>query len=555
MSKEPLSLFHEHLLLFLQNDLREKKKREGWDETVDSEIRSYRDLLSHSIRGSEPLKLQEIIEKYELLFKRRGPVHLEHKILEAFPEAEMKRLGFTPLRIVRGLPRLFCKNAPVLVSKIHPAFSHLPSLKRAALAKPLYSMYAGETLPKDAKVAILALPGADAYLAEDMAHQMKQAFASLEVRVALFPGMENERELRGFDLLLQLSPQITDAVKKILTLDDPRPLPKVERIASQGFPNQAAHPMGLHFLQRGIFIKSFRTTALESDASAIHEIEANRKEKRFFFAHLSSQTGVFVYMHALFKSLEWDNKEIDLCIPNAKPFLDYFESRHAGNLPVLEKSYQISKITLCIGSESRSFDLSPIGKTVRIFLPDRLSDAELSRLLLLSEDFIGVSECNGFSSAVSANKGFFYDPSTLSTSFVKDLSALAENRIAPHRSTLSILRLYTKVFEQQCKLQDNEWVDEISIQCEEIPPLLELAEKIGFYLQDPDALAGFKKLNRLIAKEHSCNAFLFHLVQRAVCHRRRPQIACLEEDAVSKFIQNEISLSHFVQHLQDAFLS
>ncbi len=190
-----------------------------------------------------------------------------------------------------------------------------------------------------------------------------------------------------------------------------------------------------------------------------------------------------------------------------------------------------------------------------MFQPDRLSAADRNRFLLLSEDFLGVSECGGFSDAVSANKGFFYDPATVSPSFVKDLIALAENRIAPHRSTLSILRLYTKVFEEQCKPQNNEWVDEILIQCEEMPPLVELAEKIGLYLQDPDALAGFKKLNRLIAKEYSCNAFLRHLVQRAVCHRRRPEIGCLEEDGVSKFIQNEISLSHLVQHLQDAFLS
>lgn len=580
MSKETLSLFHEHLLLFLQDDLHQKK-REGWDERLDSEVRSYRDLLSQAMRGHAPLRLQEIVEKYKHLFEERGPVHLEHKILEAFPDQEMKRLGLPPLRMYRGLPRLFCKTAPALQSRIHPAFSHLPSLKYAALAKALYSMYAHVPVPKDAKAAILARVGAASF-GEEIHHLFKQAFPFLEIRTVLFGGAqtpEDLRYLRNFDLLLQIGSEdseISEAVKQIILIDDPRPQPIVESISRSSSCGEirplrpSVHSMGLHFLDRGIFLPSFRTTTLadlENPAllkwvfGAIgacpgpQEIEEVRKRRRFFLSRLSSQDGVFVYLHALLKSLEWDNKEIDICIPDPIPFVEYFRSRLALEKPLLENNYKVGKIVVSLGAQTASIDISPEGKTVRLLSPDRLSGADLNRLLLLSEDFTGISDDAGFSGAVSANKGFFFDPSSANRSFVKDLIALAENRIAAHRSTLSILRLFTKVYEHQLRMDGAQWVDENSIQCEEKESLLEIAEKIGLYLQDPDALAGFKKLNHLIAKEHSCNGFFLQMLQRAVSHRRHPEVACSEEEAVSKFTQSQISLAHLSEHLRDSFLS
>jgi hypothetical protein len=367
-----------------------------------------------------------------------------------------------------------------------------------------------------------------------MAAGLRQAFGSLDVRLA---AREDERELRGFDLLLQVSPE-EEAIKRILALDDPRPLPIVEEFGREA--------MGLHFLDRGLFLKSFRPSALTDleKAPAFHEIG---REKRFFYASLASKTGVFVYLHALFKSLEWDGKEIDLCIPDEKALLAYIQARLIANQPILEKSYGISTIALEMGSKTNVLEISPKGKSVRIFSE--------GVDLVHSEYFTAATGIDGFADAVAANKGFFYDPGTISHSFVKDLTALAENRIAAHRSTVSILRLFTKVYQQESNPEEGEWVDELSIQSEEKAPLLEMAEKIGIYLQDPDALAGFKKLNRLIAKEHSCNTFLLHLVQRAVCHRRRPRVALLEEEAVTKFTLNQIPISYLVQHIQDAFLS
>jgi len=538
MPKEPLSLFHEHFLLFLQEELQRKKSQEGWDEKIDLDLSSYRDLLSQMIRGQEPLRLEEILGRHKQLFEERGPVHLELKLLEAFPELEMKRLGLPPLRMYRGLPRLYCQNGPALSCRIDPAFSHLPSLKKVALAKPLYALYAPVEVSKSAKVALLAQSDADAWLASRIAHLFQGSFG---LDVHLFS--EKLEAYSGFDLLLQIgSDEDLGSSEQLL------------RAGSKARLNSGRHHLGLHLLERGIFILPPDLEGTPLLSPTLLEMEASRKTRRLFLARLTSPSGVFVYLHALLKSLEWDTREIDICVPDARAFVDYFAGRLQENLPLLEKSYGVGKLFFAFDGKAACQEFQPQGKTLRISSLN-LSDGEMGRLMTLSDDFTAISDERGFSEAVSANKGFFFEPSAQSFSLLKDLIALAENRLAAHRSTLNLLRLFWRVYEHPLRLQEGKWVDEFSIQCEEKEPLLEVAEKIGLYLQDPDALAGFKKLNRLIAKEHSCNAFLLQMVQRAVCHRLHPEIAGYEEEAVSKFILNQMPIAHLVEHLRDAFIS
>ncbi len=593
MSKEPLSLFHEHLLLFLQDDLHQKKNVEGWDEATDPEIRSYRDVLSKAMHNAAPLPLQDIIERYKHIFEQRGPVHLEHKILEAFPQQGMLQLELPPLHMYRGLPRLYRnEGSPSLFSRIKPDFSHLPSLKRTALAKSLYSLYAQEPLPKDAKVVLLTGSdnSSDYPLAIEGVQILKNAFPFLELSLIVFKstgallkcdakqliwdGSDSLlHDLRGMDLILQMptdQPMIDRLSYQIEAMDDPRPLPKFETLQRHDrekfCSSPTSHNMGLHFLEKGVFPRQTTNRAFSEleNESMMHwlfgqlcpgslEIEEYRRKNRFFLSRLTSQSGIFVYLHALCKSLEWDSKAIDLCVPDAEPFINYFQSRFDQNKELLGSSCKIARITLCIGSNTATWELQPEGKTLRILSPSSISYYDIRRLLAFSEDFTGISDEDSFSEVIAANKGFFFEPSSHNRYLIKDLIALAENRISPHRSTLGILRLFMKVFEHHLASSDKgEWIDEVSIQCQEKMPLEEIAEKIGLYLQDPDALAGFKKLNYLIAKENSCNDFFQEIVRRALCHRRKPQIARLEEEAVLKFIANQIPLSHLVFQLKDA---
>src|SRR5690606_9385549 len=129
----------------------------------------------------------------------------------------------------------------------------------------------------------------DVHLAEEMMRQLREAFASLDVRLST---AVEESELRGFDLLLQITPDEA-AIERILALDDPRPPPKVERFGWR--------KMGLHFLDKGLFLRSQRGATL-FDWEKTGDLHETGRERRLFYASLSSPAGVFVYLHALFKS-------------------------------------------------------------------------------------------------------------------------------------------------------------------------------------------------------------------------------------------------------------
>ena len=74
--------------------------------------------------------------------------------------------------------------------------------------------------------------------------------------------------------------------------------------------------------------------------------------------------------------------------------------------------------------------------------------------------------------------------------------------------------------------------------------------KIGAALQDPDCLAGFKKLNWIIAGEYPFNDFLCHLIQRELCHRTNPKTAAIEEEAIHPFVEGIATLPQVIEDLK-----
>ena len=280
------------------------------------------------------------------------------------------------------------------------------------------------------------------------------------------------------------------------------------------------------------------------------EISQYRQKHRFFLAYLYSQAGIFVYLHALLKSLENDPKDIDLCIPDSAKILSYFEQRIEAKLDPIEKSYQIQRIVFHIGSHMAVWKLDSAGKTLRILCPDKLGSSDFQRLIAFSEEFVACRGDQSLSEAVSHNKCFFYDPRDHSRFFLKDLIALAQNRITHYPSSVEVFRLFAKVLEHHLPEEAGEWVDEIIIQQQKMD-LLEIAEAIGRHLLNPKTFAGFKKLNRILIEEHSCNEFILHLVQRAICHRYHPDIEKIEEKELACFICKEQSFSSVVDSINN----
>jgi hypothetical protein len=573
MAQEPLSTFHEHLLLFIQEELQKKKNFMGWDEVIDSDLCSFRDTLSRAIRGSLPARLDELLECYQEL-SMRGPIHLDHKLLEAFPQ----------LRMGRGLPRLYKRDQPA-ISKLKRHFSDLPSLKRTIAAKSIYACYRSRPVPIDARISLLTRVMADGwgdyYAALRTAILIRRAFPFLEIHlfaiaertlpkgqtslgtVAIQPWTASQdqlRCLRSSDLILEIPtvhPERDEWKQKMEALDDPRPLPKWESVGEYGFkesewfhPETRNHSMGLHFLEKGILIREPLSVPSVIQFENHSIAEWFNHERHFYLAYLYSDAGMFIYLHALLKSLEQDERDIDICLPDEGAFLQFLRGRVGKG--ILEKNYQVRRIVIQTREHVTILELAKTGKELRLISSGPLSQHDFQVLLHLSEDFAACRGDQSFSDVVSQDRGFFYDPRDHSRYFLKDLIALAENRIASHRSTLGILRLFAKVLEKNLPQGEGEWVDEIELQREESMSLIEIAEAMGSYLQDPDAIVGFKKINQILRDETSCNAFLIHLVQRAVCHRRHPHIGLLEEEELLSFAHNQKSLSQLLVNLKQA---
>lgn len=597
MSQESSNQFHEQLLFFLQSELIQKKKQEGWDDRFDVDLREYHNQLSQAIRSSALMPLDEIIDRHQYLFSYRGPIHLEQKILQAFNDKEMTGLNLKPVRIYRGLPRQYCKNQ-MSFSKIKAHFSYLPDLLRKVASKPLFSLYSNTKVPMDAKIALICDVFSDGlgdyYASYETAKLIQNSFPGIDLRIfgisekkmtgdgKIFASEwvnsdDQLQYLASCDLILQMptrSIKIEEIRKNVQTQSHSSSQPIWETVGEYGFvdsdwfhPQTDAYCMGLHFLEVGILTRSDASQFLakdlqnkdllewlfgiSNDAPVLDEscIAKYRQNHRFFLGYLYSYAGTFVYLHALCKSLENDSKDIDVCIPDSAKLFAYFDQRLKEGKDILEKGYRIRSIEIHIDQHVAEWKMGEEGKVLRILCPGALQADDFRRLLALSEDFVAMRGNQSLSECISHNKSFLYDPRDHSRYFVKDLIALAENCIPEYRTTLEVIRLFSKILEYNLPSEEGDWIDEIAIQRQEPMELITIAEKMGEVLKDPKTLLGFKKLNKTLIAEHSCNDFLKHLVQRTLYHRRHPEMVLLEKKAMDQFVKGEQPFSFVIEQL------
>jgi hypothetical protein len=595
-----LSPFHAELLGFLKKEVALKAAALGFDEAADPELRKLQKSLEDAALGSSEgeLTLSEIVAHYQTLFDVRGPLHLEKKLIASFSDMKADRL-----RIYRGLPRLFRKEAPA-VSRIKNHFTNLRTLRRLAAEKAIFRLYAGMS-PKEAKVSLFSWVLGDGwgdYIAGlESIEILREKFGEdLQIGwVVLFPKRlgsppapkaakthliyydqecpvtsikgEALEILRTSDLVLQIPTfypsfeELKAAVEAIPFYKDP---PQWISIGEYGFlesewyhPESKNRSMGLHFLEKGILVKPAPSTGasfskIESpellqwmfgaQTPTLERIEQVNNERHFYLAYLTSPIGGAVYLHALAKAHEGDRKGIDLCVPDIGWLIRHIESQTRLGLPVLE----LEGISVELYFQGKVVPLLEIAKTkkIRIFCPPALSPSDFHLLMQLGGEFAAVRGNQSFSEAVSANKGFFFDGREHARYFLKDLLALAESRIGPHKSTLEVLRGTMSAFLYNLPENVGDWVEETHFH--ERQPWKEIALKIGTALQDPDCLSGFKKLHRIIAAEHSFNEYLSHLVQRELATRAHPEIAAIEEEAVRPFLEGSLPFSEAMANLQ-----
>lgn len=520
--------------------------------------------------------VSEIIASYhELLGGGSAPLHLEKVLSEAFPARDFLDLGLARYypKVYRGLPREYLKDQPAQ-SRIKREFSYLAHLKRQAASKALFSLYSEEKDTGQVVVFTWVMPDGlgDFFAAVEAMRLLKARLPYLEIRLIALVHESMIAQLHAPEGTLVVS-HLDKPTLKILKSADlvvqlPTFYPRTEEIMKQtpksrwegvgeyGFsesphfsPRSGRFCMGLHFLEKGILTRKPSVGTWDE----VHNSKLkswHRKENRFYLAYLATSVGGGIYLHSLLKSLENDPLDVDLCTPELSWFFQFVERQQKMNRPLLEWDMGVGAIEIYVEDKRCSIRLKDEGKTVRLLCPGLLSQSDFRQLLALSGDWVAVRGNQSFSDAVSQQKAFFYDGMGHSFSFVKDWVALGFSRIGSYANALGCLQGMLQTIRYQASEQDEEWVDETYFQ--ELEDWTTIALQMGLALQEPSTLEGFKKLAEIVTSECSANAFLCHLVKRALCHQKHPRIAKCEEEVVGQFVKENIGFKEMIVTLKSA---
>lgn len=583
MQESSLGQFHSELLKFLKMQVENRIEDHGLDPAYDIELKSLLKGLSPA-STDQALQLNEIIDNYQHLFNDKGPVYLEKVVMEAFPVKDFVKLGlgrYYP-RMYRGLPRLYHRDFPTQ-SHIKKPFTHLPSLKKQAVSRALYSLYS--KVPAVGTVTLFTWiinDGLGDYVAAiEVMMLLEACFPALDVR---FVGLVHEKlalklkwpensilieykkdcpldlinkealkTLRESDLIIQLPtyyPHFDELLKKLKKKRSKNKMPKIQSIGEYGFlesnwfhPKSGNTSLGLHFLEKGILIRKPLKACwdmVENEWLKSHLRDGNH----FYLAYLSSPIGGAIYLHSLLKSLEHDDQGIDLCVPDLNWFFKFVEKQKQANKTVLEWDLGISAIEIYFEEHFHSIPVSETGKKLRLLCPGSISQNDFRALLSLSGNWVGVRGNQSFSEAISQGKAFFYDGREHSRYFIKDLQAMAENRIGGYPGALECIRGIANGFVYNLPVQEEDWVDETFFQT--IEEWTVIALNIGLSLQDPETYVGYRHLSQIIIQERSANHFICHLVQRAFLHRKYPELEQKEAENLGKFVSGVDTFEEFI---------
>lgn len=584
----------------LRNLLQKELLKQCNPDELDALGKSYFQLLQNkSSSEEEKISFSEIIEKSQDLSRSFSPI--EKVLMDSFDRKEFEeldRLRYFP-KIIRGIPRVYHKAHPAR-SHIKKNFAHLPSLKRLASDKALFSFYEKVRVDREAKITlftwVISDGLGDCMAAQETAKLIKERFPECELQqIVLMPKQwasypldpciripyETETqpsiiphaalvELRTSDLILFLPtfyPHTLQLIERMKAMSATVPMPKMEFLGEYGYlesswfhPRTGNRSMGLHFLEKGILIRKTHSASFSeikneqllqllfnTSSPGPLEIEEYLKGNHFYLAYLTTVAGGAVYLQALLKSLEHDRKGIDLCVPDMGWLIQWMEKENGNLIPPI---FSVQKIEIWFDGKCHIIPVANEGKRVRILCCGALAKEDFRALVLLSGEFIAVRGNQSFSEAVSANKVFFYDGKEHVRYLIKDLLGLSENRIAAHRNALTVFRGMGKAFLHNLPEEEGEWVEETHFQEKE--EWTQIALEIGLALQDPDAIAGLKKLNRILAEEYSCSDFLGHLVQRAICHKSHPEIERVEKTQIDLFASHHQSFGSAAKTIRRA---
>lgn len=586
-----LSPFHKEMFSFLRRH-------------VDDRAGQIPASLEEAMKEGTALDLDQVVsDVHKILGEGEGA--LEWRWISSISQNEFNELGLKFPRIYRGLPRLYHRDDPSR-SIIRENFRNLSALKKGLIDRAIVSLYEGVKLKGPFQITLLVwvIPDGlgDWIAAVETAEMIRGAIPEANVQIlAVTPRAipkissiptqivhyekmgtahafteEQVRMLRESDLILQIPTYFPDTktlLQRVAQLPSLRPAPMIEQIGEYGYlesswfhPKTENRSMGLHALEKGILIKEIppcEFSDLESQelleslfgtkGPSKEEIGKYRSSHRFHLAYLFSPKGGAIYLHSLLKRWEKEGRDIDLCSPDLGWLIGWIEERQGKGLPIILSQLGVREVEIVLRGNRHVLKIGEKGKRVRIFSPAGLVSSDMKKLIFLSDDWVAVRGDQSFSEAVSAGKSFFYDGREHARYFVKDLAALASNRLS-FGPTLQIFQAMREAFLWNLPEEKGEWVDETHFQREEKRDWEALALEIGASLQNPKSAIGFKKLSKILREEHSFNPFITALVRRRLFHRINPIIGADEGQLLELFGKGAVSFTALVKNLRDKLL-
>jgi hypothetical protein len=285
--------------------------------------------------------------------------------------------------------------------------------------------------------------------------------------------------LREADLIIQLPtyyPKTEQFLSMLHSWPSKRPIPKYVFLGEYGWTGQPnfANCMGLHPQEKGILI----------DTSLCFKRTLPRDGPRFNLAYTRTETGGYLYLYGLLRSLASDSRDIEIAFFDMKNMLE--------NVPKLFSTpkWGIKEVHILYRNCFTKIPLAPEGKTVTLQHHDPLSHSQFLHFLSQTEDLFGCTGDCSISEAISSDCMYWIDPLPHKTAFVKHLLALAILR-APDAA---------------------EWI-ELMLPTPHLPSLEARGERIAILLADPHTREAVQRLSQLIRSEYCANRFLCSLVQ------------------------------------------
>lgn len=546
-------LFYDQLLRFLETkacvQLYKKKK-------PSSEYLPFAQLLKNLKKKQDLSTLEKLIEKYHDLEREEDPALLELALMNDFSSKELKRVRTIP-KILRGLPRLFQPNKPS-ISKVHPHFSTFRLIKQKVLQKTLYYLYENVKIKEKVDVACLFENEEEKFFLKTLFKSLRKKLSSFEVSLVSIGSPKNDKDsivlskdkkislknstksllsyVRSVPLIFQLFHPAT-YIDSFFEKTKKEDRPHYEALGSYGqleeeafFPTSPFFSLGLHFLELGVL-------TLEKKDPTISSIPY------FLCSHTSIKDAVF-YTNLL---IEIKKKEIhDLKIEYfSKSVLDaVYENLLAA------KNLEIKTIkTLHNKKVVQKKKVSHSGKDLFLAYQSDLDYTQKTELFASSQEPIGISSDIAFSYAVSYDKTYVYSRFDQKSCLIKDLIALAKNRLAKYPKAIVYLEnLYQLQLQYHPKKKD-EYVSEEYFQLSHLDSFEEIQKRLSLLINTREVVTGLRVLNSLISNKYSANSYLTGLIKRAYLHNKHPELQTLETQVLSNYLEGSTSFLDMLKQI------